>query len=298
MTESRFQQLREKLDAFGFHPSKKLGQNFLVDGNFLSAIVDAAELDRTELVFEIGPGPGTLTHELLAKSAGVVAAEIDARLVAFLRDESASWGLASPLEIVHGDVLERGELAPGCLDALHKIGAAPLRYACISNLPYSVSGPVLAALACSSLPPARILALCQYELVERVLAGHGSKTYGSLSALLALGFRGKMLRRVPGDVFRPRPAVESALLRLEARAEWFEKAAAQRRAFARFLQMVFAGRRKRLRNVLRRLLPDLDVDAASQRAGLDPLWLLARPEALAPLELLAVHEAFAEELAS
>jgi 16S rRNA (adenine1518-N6/adenine1519-N6)-dimethyltransferase len=281
---------QRRLVEAGFRPSRRLGQNFLVDTNLCQAIARSLPLGRDALVLEVGAGTGTLTNELLHLAGRVVAVEIDRRLVDLLRQRAAAdWATeASRLDLLATDVLEAGQLAPVCLDALRAAGAERTGWVCVSNLPYSVAGPFLAALAQSPLPPQDGVVLTQLEMARRVLAAPGSRDYGTLSVLLQMAFTPALLRKVPPEVFRPRPKVDSALVRLGAARSWLGRPAEQRRRFARFLQALFGGRRKTLRNALLRVrrdgtLPGPDPDLVPAD------WLSRRPEELTPEQLESVH---------
>ena len=290
MSQGRFQELREQLDGYGFRPSKKLGQNFLLDVNLTRAIADSLPLDQDSLVLEIGAGAGLLTRELAERAGMVVAVEVDPKLVEFLQDTIPEWG-GGPVELVVGDILENGELSPGCVAALREHGVEDRGFVCISNLPYSVAGPTLSALACAHWSPREMVCLCQWEMGQRILAEPGSRDFGGLTALLASCYRGRLLRSVPAEVFRPRPNVRSALVGLSAlEGGLLERPASERREFSRFLQAVFGARRKVLRNALGRV-SDKDPELVAEAAGLDAGVLGLRPEGLAPDQLLRLHRA-------
>jgi 16S rRNA (adenine1518-N6/adenine1519-N6)-dimethyltransferase len=288
MSTSSFQELRERLAMFGFEPSKRFGQNFLVDAKLLAAIAAAAPLEEDALVLEIGAGPGALTRALAERGARVLACEIDKRLCAFLRSEMPLWGdAAERVRLLPGDALDHGELADAVLDALEQEGVAERGFVCASNLPYAIAGPALAALVGAPHPPRAILALGQLEMVERVLAAPGSKQYGTLSVAAQLGYHGRLLRKVPPEVFRPRPRVDSGLLLLDAPKPWLELPAAERRACTRLLQQLFASRRKMLRQFVKRRANEDPLEWMA-RHELPEDWLSERPEALAPDKLWAL----------
>lgn len=291
MSQGRFQRLREQLEAYGFRPSKKLGQNFLLDPNLTRAIAESLPLDGDSLVLEIGAGAGLLTRELAARAGRVVAVEVDSRLVAFLGDAIPEWEGGNRIDLVAGDVLEHGELSSACLLALRSAGAEQRGYVCISNLPYAVAGPTLTALACAPMPPHELVCLCQWEMGERILAQPGTGDYGGLTVLLASCYGRRLLRSVPAEVFRPRPKVRSALVALSASpGGLLERPASERRAFSRFLQALFGARRKVLRNGLARVC-ERDPGRVVEAAGLDAQVLARRPEDLEPQALWAVHRA-------
>ncbi len=289
--ESAFQRLKRKLGERGFSPSSLLGQNFLVDTNLLRSIAETFPLGPSDLVVEIGPGPGSLTRPLLERGARVLAFEVDQRLAAFLEEEVSSWGVEGSLDLVVLDILQRGKLNPLFLEKLREAGVPGRPYALMSNLPYSVAGPVLAGLASCEIPPARMACLVQWEMGRRLAAAPGSKDYGPLGILVQAAFEVRIQKRVSPEVFRPRPKVDSALLTLERReaVPFLGLEEREREAFGRFLRRLFASRRKALRNGLKSLgwadlvpkLVDPDGGLAWPEARLG--W---RPERLCGEELL------------
>ncbi|HHI78678.1 MAG TPA: ribosomal RNA small subunit methyltransferase A [Planctomycetes bacterium] len=288
--ESAFQRLKRKLGERGFSPSSLMGQNFLVDANLLRSIAGTFALGAEDLVVEIGPGPGSLTRELLATGAEVLAFELDPRLGAFLIEEAAGWEHGDRLWLVLGDILERGRLSPRLFEELSARGAPPRPYTLMSNLPYSVAGPVLANLGLCGAPPARVACLVQWEMGRRLAAAPGTKEYGPLGILVQAAFEAKIQKRVSPQVFRPRPKVDSALvtLRLREGARLLGWAPERREAFGRFLRRLFAARRKALRNGLKGL--------GWSGLGLSSAELNRRPEQLGVEELLGLfHRGFVEE---
>ncbi|MCC6670816.1 MAG: ribosomal RNA small subunit methyltransferase A [Planctomycetes bacterium] len=281
-----FRSWLERMAAAGFHPSRERGQNFLLDPTLHRAIAAAVGAGPGDVVLEVGAGLGFLTRELAATGARVVAVELDPRLHALLAEDLRAWpgAAATRVELVHADVLagEDERFHPAVLAALAgaRAAAAGGRFLLAANLPYSISGPFLARLALLDDPPATAVLLVQRELGDRLRAAPGSRTYGALSALVASVYDVEMERKVGREVFRPRPKVDSALLRLRRRAdaEFAQLPRTERLAFAAFVRGLFAGRRKMLRSILGERCP----------ADLEPALLAARPEVLTAAELLAL----------
>jgi 16S rRNA (adenine1518-N6/adenine1519-N6)-dimethyltransferase len=203
----------------------RLGQNFLADPNLLDAIVRDAELAPADVVLEVGAGEGVLTERLAAVAAQVHSVEIDRRLepalaaVAGLANVSLHWGDAMKLD----------------LTALE-----PAPTAMVANLPYSVATPLL--LRTIELLPslASWTVMVQREIADRLRAAPGSRTYGSPSVVAQLSCEIELVRRVDAAVFKPRPRVESAILRLRRTGPGADEAT---RALVR---AAFAHRRKSL----------------------------------------------------
>lgn len=283
-----FAAYRARLDALGFRPSRRLGQNFLLEPSLHRVIADAAGLGVGDVALEIGAGLGFLTRELAVRAAHVVTVEVDPRLACVLREDFPAG--ESRVEIVECDALAADDrLAAPVEAALDSARAAfpGARLVAVANLPYAIAGPLLVALAVlgGTKAVASLAVLVQAELGERITAAPSTKEYGSLSALLSTFFHARIERRVGREVFRPRPQVDSAIVSLRARdglAPW-QTERPGRVAFARFCRALFASRRKTLRFALDRLVPGwtdlgaIDASLASQRA-----------ESLAPDELAAL----------
>src|SRR5262245_22412393 len=181
----------------------RLGQNFLADTNLLEAIVRDATLRADEVVLEVGGGEGALS-ELLADAARTVhVVELDERL----RDPLEELAAEHPNLIVHfGDAME-----------VDLAGLEPPPTAMVSNLPYSIATPLLIR-TIAELPPVKTwTVMVQREIADRLRAEPGTRTYGAPSVLVQLACDVTMVRAVDPAVFRPRPRVGSALLRLERR---------------------------------------------------------------------------------
>jgi 16S rRNA (adenine1518-N6/adenine1519-N6)-dimethyltransferase len=247
----------------GFRPSRRLGQNFLVDTNAARAIARDSGVGPGDHVVEVGVGLGFLTAPLLERGiASLVAIEIDPRLLALARDEigpepRVRWILADALEGKHA-------LAPELEDALAE--ASPVHV--VSNLPYSISGPLLALLAEREDPPASMTVLVQAEVAARLLAKAGTHEWGPLSVAVQSFYAGRVLRSLAPSLFRPRPKIQSTLVRLEPRPE--RASAEERRRLTRLARALFQHRRQTLLRVLGRLAGDPEqASKALAAAGLE-----------------------------
>ena len=269
------------MTALGFKPSRRLGQNFMRDGNMIAALAREAGVGEGDLVFEPGPGAGGLTAQLLELGAEVLAVELDAVLAAFLRERFSG---EARFELLEGDVLAAGRKVNP--QATERLAGRPFVLA--SNLPYSVATPFLVALAGSGLPWRCGAVTVQKEAAERLAASAGSSSYGAATALLAAGAECALVRSVPPDVFWPRPKVHSAILRLTPREKPLVSPG-ELDSFAAFLRGIFSARRKKLVPALRAAGHAAEAArAAVERAGVD---LHARPGELSPAELVALWRA-------
>lgn len=241
------------LRAYGLQASRRLGQNFLIDGNLAQRIVDAAQLEGDECVLEIGPGLGALTQRLVERAAQVVAIELDRGLVAILQDV---LGERPNLRIIHADArtVPLGQLfPPGC------------RRKAVANLPYYVTTPLLFRLLEAQPPFSLMVLMVQREVAERMTARPGGKEYGALSVNVQYLCRVEWIALVPPSVFYPRPEVESAVVRLTPYPGPLPQPPAH---VARVVKAAFSQRRKTLRNALRSGFPAAAVESALEAAAL------------------------------
>jgi 16S rRNA (adenine1518-N6/adenine1519-N6)-dimethyltransferase len=233
---------------------KRFGQHFLHDPGVIARIVAAIDPRPGDRLVEIGPGTGALTLPLLARAGRVEAIEIDRDLARALPRLAAGAG---ELVVHEADVLAFDFRAL-------RAGAAPLRVC--GNLPYNISTPLLFHLLEAGDAIADMHFMLQREVVERMVAPPGGKTYGRLTVMLAAACRAEMLFRVGRGAFRPPPAVDSAVVRLlPHRTPPFPLPDPQR--FARIVAAAFQMRRKTLRNSLRGLADEAAFAAAGIDAG-------------------------------
>ncbi|HWN06049.1 MAG TPA: 16S rRNA (adenine(1518)-N(6)/adenine(1519)-N(6))-dimethyltransferase RsmA [Steroidobacteraceae bacterium] len=243
---------------------KRFGQHFLHDPGVLRRIVDAIDPVPGERIVEIGPGRGALTLPLLERCGRVEAIEIDRDLATLLVAQTEGRG-----ELL----LHRADVLDVDFRALHG-GGAKLRVC--GNLPYNISTPLLFHLLESRDVIADMNFMLQKEVVDRIVAPPGGKSYGRLTVMLAAACSAEALFRVGRGAFQPPPAVDSTVVRLVPHAgDPFPLPDPAR--FARLVAAAFSMRRKTLRNSLRGL-----VDAGQfAAAGIEPS---RRPETLAPAE--------------
>ncbi len=261
----KLSELSKILSQLDMHPSRALGQNFLVDENCLSALVRAAEPVSGEEILEVGPGTGVLTERLVA-----AAVEFDSRLARYIRER---------FEGVDGFRLVEGDACKVDYTSLFPVGT---RFRCVANLPYSCASVLLARLAGLPNPPASFHVLLQKEMAERLAAPVGTPAYGVLTVRLAFRYRARIARIVPRGVFFPPPEVDSAFLALEALdvplADRALLEAADRLATAAFSQ-----RRKQARRLLSGVVPGFDFAGALESMGLPAT---ARAENISPQQYI------------
>lgn len=222
-------------EGFGAHRARKrFGQNFLIDDAAIHKIVAALDAGPDDHVVEIGPGQGALSFPLLRTGCQLTVIEIDRDLAARLRVQGAQLG-AERFRLIEGDALEV------------RLSDLPAPFKLAGNLPYNISTPLLFHFLSHASALERIVVMLQKEVVERMAAAPGSKTYGRLSVMLQARCRVEPLFLVPPESFRPVPAVDSAVVRL-----WPQGIdPTVQKPLERIVRAAFGERRKQLGNALR-----------------------------------------------
>jgi 16S rRNA (adenine1518-N6/adenine1519-N6)-dimethyltransferase len=247
--------VREALAGLGLRPSRRMGQNFLVEPAVLFHILKAADLGPQDAVLEVGPGLGVLTTELVRRAGRVVTVELDRRLAARLREQ---FRAAPNLTLVEGDILRQD---PGMLMGWQS-------YRVVANLPYSITSPVLRHLLEARPAPQRLVVMVQWEVARRITAGPPEMS------LLALAMqyyaRPETVIRVPAGCFLPAPQVDSAVLRLEVASQ--PRVDVPPETFFHLARLAFAHPRQQLGKTLAAGLgrPREEVAAALAAAGVEP----------------------------
>ena len=269
--------LKDLAARHGIRPSKALGQSFLADPNLARAIVADAGIEERDRVLEVGPGLGSLTVALAATGAEVLAVELDRAVVPALREVLAPF---PRVRIEVGDALRMD------WDAALSAGD----WTMVSNLPYNVAVPLLVDMLDRAPRIGEYLVMVQREVGERLTAQPGDDAYGAASVRVAYRARATLLRRVPPDVFWPRPKVESVMVRITPRPAPVD---ADRAALFRVVDEGFAERRKTMGNALRRL--GLDGPSAARVLRDNGLEPDVRAERLGLPEFARIAEALRRE---
>jgi 16S rRNA (adenine1518-N6/adenine1519-N6)-dimethyltransferase len=251
--------VRSLAASLGLRPTKQRGQNFVIDPNTVRRIVRAAELSPGEVVLEVGPGLGSLTLALLAEGHRVTAVEIDPLLASALPGTIATYapGQANALTVVPADAMAV---------SFEEIGPVE---ACVANLPYNVSVPVLLHLLQIAPTMRHGLVMVQSEVADRLAAPPGSRTYGVPSAKAAWYADVRRAGPIGRNVFWPAPNVDSGLVAF-ARRPAPDTPATREEVFA-VIEAAFSQRRKTVRSALARWMPDrARLDSVLEAAGIDP----------------------------
>lgn len=221
---------RTLLDSLGHRPNKRLGQNFLVDGNIVRKSLELANVQVGDKVVEVGPGLGTLSAALLAAGAEVWAVEYDQRLHTNL---TATLAQENPeqFHLLHGDAVDHPR-ANFAMQSNYKI---------VANLPYAISTPWMEKVLAGPLPDCMVLML-QKEAADRFTAAPGQKNYGAISIFIEAAYQRKPGHKVSRQCFYPAPDVDSTLLHLERLPDAFHFNRAQRET----IRSIFTQRRKQI----------------------------------------------------
>jgi 16S rRNA (adenine1518-N6/adenine1519-N6)-dimethyltransferase len=246
---------------------RSLSQNFLVDHNIRRKLVETLDAGPGDTVVEVGPGHGELSELIEGRVRRLVLIEKDDRLAPVLEGR---WGDRPDVVIVHGDALTEN------LSSL--AGVPPFRF--VSNVPYSITSPLIFRFLDVDPAPTRILVLVQEEVARRITAKPGGKEYGALSVGVQTRARAHLAFRVGRQAFRPVPGVDSAAVVMEPMAGVSSAEVERTRTLVR---AAFSRRRKQLGTILR-MAPEysLSMEEAEiivQGVGLE---LSMRPETIAP----------------
>jgi 16S rRNA (adenine1518-N6/adenine1519-N6)-dimethyltransferase len=270
--------------AKALRPRKRFGQHFLA-GSWAAKVASAIGAQAWDVVLEIGPGRGALTHLLSVAASQVVAFEIDRDLVPLLQQTTGP-----NVTVVQGDFLDVN--ADVIRDALRNAGIAPdTRLRVAGNLPYNIAAPILFKLldlVDEGLPLMDAVVMLQREVADRLTARPGTKEYGVLSVLVRHRADVERLLALPAGAFRPQPKVQSAVVRLRFHPP--QPAPRQPDVLERLTKAIFTRRRKTLANALH-AFAEAGGDEALRRAGIDGR---RRPETLDIPELVALADAFSE----
>ncbi len=264
---------RRLLESRRIRPSRRLGQNFLIDGNIVAKSLQLARIAPGDTVVEIGPGLGTLTRALLEAGCRVYAVEKDVHLFTYLRDELADQ-YPERLFLMQGDAVD-SPLAdlPGNLETPFKI---------VANLPYAISTPWLDGVLSNGRLPERMVLMLQRETADRFTAEPGGKAMGAITVFLRSAYTTERGHRVPRQCFHPVPEVDSYLLNLIRK----ESPHLFPPATKALIRQCFGQRRKQIGSLLKKFASPATGEAWLQRLAAEGHSPRSRPEEI-PLALWA-----------
>lgn len=264
MSEARLyspQRIRQVVQEAGFHFSKSLGQNFLIDGNILRKISESADIQEGDLVLEIGSGIGTLTEELALCGAEVFCIEIDTSLKPILDRTLRDY---EKVTIFFQDVMKT-DISK---EIKSRYGHRPIKV--VANLPYYVTTPILMKLLKEDLDIESIHVMVQKEMGERIAASAGNKSYGSLSVYMQLRSQIKKVANVPRTCFMPQPRVDSVVISF---TDIKNNALVDYELLEKITRAAFSKRRKTILNSLSSYglnVSKEEIEEALLKTGIDP----------------------------
>lgn len=239
----------------GIAPSKKMGQNFLIDENFLDYILRVAKVKPSDHILEVGPGFGALTGRLLKTGAPVTAIELDRKLAAYLRGSLAVDGLT----LIEGDA---------CRINIPGIYGDDTPFRLISNLPYSAGTIVVANMLDLKTPPTDMLIMLQKEVAERFAASCGTSEYSALTVRIQALYQVEILKTIPPEVFFPQPEIDSCILHLISKKD--QPSMELRKTLSRLVRTAFAHRRKKMMKQVASVFGGEETVSAMNLAEVDP----------------------------
>ncbi|MEN8693790.1 MAG: 16S rRNA (adenine(1518)-N(6)/adenine(1519)-N(6))-dimethyltransferase RsmA [Akkermansiaceae bacterium] len=228
-------ELKEVLAEVGVTPSRKLGQNFLVDQNTAEWIVDQLEIQEGDTVVEVGPGTGALTEHVVKKASRVILVEFDRRLADYLTRRFADQ---DHVTVISDDAVR--------IDTRQFFAERPVKL--LGNLPYSAGGAILRNFLKGPSAFSKAVLMLQKEMIDRILAGPRCKDYGVLTLRMQCEWVGRKVKIVPPSCFFPQPVIDSTVMTLDPRQN--DLPVHDRRLFDELVRRGFAQRRKQLRKNL------------------------------------------------
>jgi 16S rRNA (adenine1518-N6/adenine1519-N6)-dimethyltransferase len=270
--------IKKELAEYGLTPRKRWGQHFLIERNILNKVIQTAELEKGDVVLEVGPGLGEMTLALARQVKKVIAVEIDPKLVEILKKKTMDL---PNVEVIKGDILK--------INFNQLLHQEDQRLKVVANLPYQISTPLLFRFIESRDVFSDFTLMLQKEVAERMVASPGGKDYGPLSVFTQSVSNLSICFFIKPSAFFPRPKVESAVIRVV----WKERPVIgleEEEWFKLVVRGCMGYRRKRLMNALKHSdipLPS-DIEQRMEQIGIDPR---RRPGTITIQEFVRLAEA-------
>ena len=265
--------LMHRFSEAGLRPVTKYGQNFLIDLNLVDLLADSADIDKRDVVLEVGTGTGSLTAIIASRAAAVVTVEVDSHMHQLATETLVD---ATNVTMLLLDVLKnKNHFNPLVMETVREqLAAEPgRRFKLWANLPYNIATPVISNLLSTDPVPMSMTVTIQKELAERIVAVPSTKDYSALSVWMQSQCDIQIVRIMPPTVFWPRPNVESAIIHV-AVSEDKRRRIPDLDFFHTFVRSMFFHRRKFLRSELigfcKGQLDKPGVDAIMQQMNLRP----------------------------
>ena len=239
--QSSLEETKFILKKYNITANKKLGQNFLISDEVINEIINASEVNKTDLVIEIGPGLGTLTSKLLEKAGKVIAIELDTKMLKILQDR---FFLYKNFVLLNADVL-KVDLNTLITENKGELNNVKI----VANLPYYITTPIIMKLLEEKIPVDSITVMVQKEVADRLTALPGEKLSGAITYTVNYYAEASKIIFVDRNNFIPAPEVDSEVIKLKIRQEPAVNVKNEE-VFFRLIKESFSHRRKTLVNGL------------------------------------------------
>lgn len=270
--------LKTFMDEHGMAMQKKFGQNFLVNGDARKRLIDALEIDEKSTVWEVGPGLGSMTSEILSRGSKLTVFEIDHGFAACVRDFFEKESEEGRFKLVEGDVLKTWKKE-------YEENGQTQRF--FGNLPYNVAATIIADTISAGIRFDKAVFTVQKEVAERMCAKPGTENYSSFSVLCQWAYDVKPLLDLAGGNFWPKPNVASRAVTMVKKQDF--PLCENPELFMKMQRALFASRRKTVKNNLTNFLSNSDkAQEALKNSGIDEK---SRAEALSIEQLLSLSDA-------
>lgn len=255
------QETRYILNKYNAHANKGYGQNFLIDQNVVDGILEKAEVNKDDLIIEIGPGLGNLTSPLLENAGKVICIELDSKMVSILTDR---FSLYENFELINEDVLKVD------LNKLIEDNNQFKTAKVVANLPYYITTPIIMKLLEDKLNLESITVMVQKEVADRLTDKPGGKEVGAITYSINYYTNPETIINVPRDSFIPAPNVDSAVIKLDVLKEPKVKVSDEE-LFFKIIKFSFLQKRKTLMNSLSNsgLIPKDYLEEVLNELGID-----------------------------
>ena len=240
---SVYEETQAILNTYKIQANKSLGQNFLIDDCVIEKIIESSNIEKEDLIIEIGPGLGVLTERLLKKSNNVVVIELDKKMIEILQNR---FCLNRNLEIINNDVL-KVDLEKLIKNKKEQTNINKVKI--VANLPYYISTPIIMKLLENRLEISEIIVMVQKEVAQRLGAETGKREAGAITYAVEYYAQATPIIDVPKESFIPSPKVESQVIKLEVRQNPKIEVEDEKLLF-NIIQKSFMQRRKTLSNAL------------------------------------------------
>jgi 16S rRNA (adenine1518-N6/adenine1519-N6)-dimethyltransferase len=279
-------QIQQLLISAGIRPNKRLGQHFLIDLNLMRLLVESANIQKNDVVLEVGCGTGSLTEGLARQAGKVIAVELDKNLAEIAKEQLAK---TKNVEILNTDILENkntiSRTTIKAIETAHKKLAG--RILLVANLPYNVASPVILDLVKGPAIVDAMYVTVQKEVADRMVAEPGNRNYGILS--IHLGATGKVetIRALKPTAFWPQPQIDSAMVGFVRQKEKVSRIK-DMSLFSEIVKLFMGHRRKMLKSCIKSApirLAEINWPEIFEKCSIDST---RRPEQLLPQDYVTI----------